>query len=126
MVVTDAALLRLLRIYLSRERPYAFSFENDPVAAFRRVREGGFDVLVTDDRSGVVDGGDLARVARAVSPDIKTVVMTGSTPPRTGPAHIDAWLIKPFYVPALLVLIDWLLLSRAAELRSDVSVFNAS
>jgi hypothetical protein len=48
-----------------------------------------------------------------------TVVMTGTAPPRAGPGHVDAWLLKPFYVPALLNLIDSLLLSRAGSGATD-------
>lgn len=114
----DPQLLRLLQLYLSRERPYAFTFESDPAAALRCIDAGGLQVLVTDDGADGLGGREHARRARAADATVRTVVMTGTRPPRIGPGNVDAWLIKPFYVPALLNLIDGLLLSHACSSAS--------
>ena len=67
---------------------------------FKRLREQGFDVLMTDLVMGDLDGLFLVRIANLLHPEMKVIVMTGS--PHLIPRslslsyRLDALLEKPF------------------------------
>jgi DNA-binding NtrC family response regulator len=108
VVDDDASILRLLKDLLSGA---GFEVEayNDFQEAKERLRTGGVAVLVTDVRLGAFNGLQLVVRAKATSPEIVAVVLTGFD---DHVLHQDAvgvgahFLLKPIRVEQLLQLID--------------------
>lgn len=107
VVDDDAALLRLLRLFLRRDSGYTTVFLDDPAAALVAVGVQHFDVLVTDYEMPGMSGGQLAREARLHLPDITVISMSGQAPPPENPRYgADEFLAKPFFLPELVGIIE--------------------
>jgi CheY-like chemotaxis protein len=66
-------------------------------AALPLLRQGDFDLLITDVRMpGQLNGFMLAERARALRPSIKTICMTGYTDAVEASGTCDYFLRKPF------------------------------
>jgi DNA-binding NtrC family response regulator len=108
VVDDDASVLRLLRDLLTGAGFEVEAF-NDFQEAKERLRTGGVRVLITDVRLGAFNGLQLVVRAKATSPDIVAVVLTGFD---DHVLHQDAvgvgahFLLKPIHVEQLLQLID--------------------
>ncbi len=108
VVDDDAAVLRLLKDLLLGA---GFEVEayNDFPAAKERLAAGGVVVLVTDVRLGAFNGLQLVVRAKATSPDVVAIVLTGFD---DHVLHQDAvgvgahFLLKPIRVEQLLQLLD--------------------
>jgi two-component system, cell cycle response regulator CpdR len=70
--------------------------------ALARIKQVRFTLLVTDYSMPGMNGLELARRARQVSPDIQIILMTAYTPERlqntTGDVVLDGVLTKPFSI----------------------------
>ena len=78
----------------------------DGNAALAKLRENAFDVLLTDYGMEGLSGVSLAREARRMHPNIKTVIMTGWDLAAGEFEGIDAALAKPFTIGQLKELIE--------------------
>lgn len=78
----------------------------DGVAAVAELRKQPFDLILTDYDMPRMNGLDLARVARRISPGVPVVLITGSYSYRedldeTGSAPLAGFLAKPFSMTEL-------------------------
>jgi CheY-like chemotaxis protein len=77
------------------------------IEAFRVAKEEGkpFAVVLTDLGMPEVDGSQVARAIKGLSPSTPIILLTGwgrrLTPERDGPAHVDLTLAKPPQLPEL-------------------------
>lgn len=90
------------------------TIETDPAAAIERLREGTFDVVVSDFRMKGGDGIDVLTAARSANPQGRRVLMTGynevpTSIERIRSARVDAYLQKPLKTQDLLILVGHLL-----------------
>jgi CheY-like chemotaxis protein len=67
----------------------------NPLVALDMVRLQSFDLIITDLWMPEMNGLEFARAVKAINPECKLVLLTG-TPPRTVPEVFDAMVVKPF------------------------------
>ncbi|MBN9517492.1 response regulator [bacterium] len=116
LVVDDeTALLAVLSEKLAAQG-YDVAAHGSAGEALRALREGAFDVLLTDLMMPEMDGISLLRAALAVDPHVAGVVMTGQA---TVPTAVEAlkagafdYVLKPFKMAQILPV-----LARAMEFR---------
>lgn len=108
VVDDDASVLRLLKDLLTSSG-FAVEPFNDFQVAKERLKSGGVDVLITDVRLGAFNGLQLVVRAKATSPDVVAVVLTGFD---DHVLHQEAvgvgahFLLKPIRVEQLLQLLS--------------------
>jgi len=106
LVVDDDAFVRSTAARSLRARGYTVVEARDGVDAMARLREhSGVSLLLTDVIMPGLDGGELARMARAECPGIKVLFISGHTDDALAdhgvrPSH-GAFLEKPFGTYAL-------------------------
>ena len=77
------------------------------IEAFRMAKEKGepFSLVLTDLGMPEVDGSQVARAVKGLSPSTPVILLTGwgrrLTPERDGPNHVDFTLSKPPQLPEL-------------------------
>lgn len=78
--------------------------------ARQRLREGHFDVLLTDVRLGAFNGIQLVVIARAIHPEMQIIVFSGFDDPvlRQEAEHLGAaYVVKPVATASLLKILHW-------------------
>ena len=74
------------------------------------IKDGGFDLLITDIRMTPVDGMDLMKLARKVQPDMPSIVISAFSSDKTIQQSYDlgciAYLRKPFRIQEVLVAVN--------------------
>ncbi len=73
----------------------------DGASALDRLRRDGYDLLVTDLGMPVMNGLDLARRAKAITPVLPIVLLTGWSAEEPEPGVICAVIPKPITLRAL-------------------------
>lgn len=116
LVVDDeTAHMRLLSAALERHG-YGALGVSDGQSALAALREGRFDLIITDLKMPGMDGISLLRAARALDPDLVGVVMTGQGSIDSAVEAMRAgahdYLLKPFDITVLLQVV-----SRACAMR---------
>jgi two-component system sensor histidine kinase/response regulator len=122
IVDDEVAQMRALCDTLSQEGFAATGFAS-ATEALASLREGTFDLILTDLRMPEMDGIALLQAARAVDPDIVGIVMTGHGAVDTAVQAMQAgaldYILKPFRLNAVLPV-----LKRAVAIR-ELRVANA-
>ncbi|MFB6073729.1 MAG: response regulator [Haloarculaceae archaeon] len=80
IVDEDEDVLDITGTFLDREDGLSVSTEPDPERALERVREGGFDAVVSDLRMPGLGGFELCDRIRATDRDLPFFVFTGRDP----------------------------------------------
>lgn len=112
LIVDDEEGIRtLLKSTLEELKPdYQVVTVPDGFMAIDRLKQQGFDLVLTDWRMGNMDGLELAEVVRGISPDTRILLMTGSATPELDDAvkslRLDGWVKKPFTLPHVLNLVE--------------------
>ena len=78
--------------------------------ARQRLREGHFDVLLTDVRLGAFNGIQLAVIGRDIHPGMQIIVFSGFDDPvlRQEAEHLGAtYVVKPVSTASLLNILHW-------------------
>lgn len=92
---------------------YQVSSHDNGLAAYQRLREEPFEMLLTDIVMPEMDGIELARRASELDPDIKIMFITGFAAVALNPADgapVDAPVVsKPFHLKDLVTRIEGLL-----------------
>src|SRR5579872_3661124 len=105
----------LLRTALERHG-YTAVGVGDANEALATLRDGGFEIIITDLKMPGMDGISLLRSARALDPDIVGVVMTGhgsiASAVESMQAGAQDYILKPFDLKNLLQVV-----SRAYAMR---------
>ena len=100
LLAEDDAVLRRSYVRLLSHAGYAVVDVEDGGAAASRLRDGGFDALVTDISMPGVDGMELLALAREADADLPIVLITASPTVATAVRAIERrvlrYLIKPF------------------------------
>lgn len=94
----DESITDLLRMVLQR-RGYEVEAANDAEEALARVRPGVRQVILCDVRMPGMDGLALAGRIRAIAPDARIVLMTGSTTGRIDEEAQNAGVMRVLYKP---------------------------
>jgi excisionase family DNA binding protein len=104
----------------SAEPAYDVSVASDGASALQMLRAKSFDVLITDLRMPGIDGMALIREARAISLDLRVVIIT-AVPSQTSAIDavnlgVSGYLTKPFRLPQILSVV-----AKAAHARTAAS-----
>jgi two-component system response regulator HydG len=98
--------------------------------AAARLRDEGFDALVTDLRMPRIDGLALLAEARRAAPDMPVIVMTAYGAVDSAMASIQRgashYLTKPFKLDDLCLVLDRSLADRRARREAEVAPFPRS
>jgi CheY-like chemotaxis protein len=78
VVDDDEEILQIWRRLLETEKDCICTLTDDPLAALREIETQGADVLITDLVMPTLSGFQLAKLARALSPDLQVFFTTGS------------------------------------------------
>jgi DNA-binding NtrC family response regulator len=94
------------RLKLSLEKEgFAVEALSSSREALNRLKEGCFDILVTDLKMSRPDGMEVLRVAKELCPDIKAVVITGFATRQTAEEAMRSgaveFIAKPFKMSQL-------------------------
>jgi PAS domain S-box-containing protein len=114
LVVEDLAAIRRLLVNGLRDAGYRVYAAESVAAATQILASTGIDLLITDGSLTDGSGQVLARSARAVRPELRVVLVSGSA---DGDEEFDAVLRKPFDTADLLQIVAEL----AQRLRPDPS-----
>src|SRR5258708_7340758 len=122
IVEDDAAMREMLREALEDDR-YAVETAADGRQGIDRVRKGGIDLVVSDVKMPDIDGLDLLREVKAVSPSPHVITITafGSIDTAIRAVKLGAfdYITKPFQVDQLILSVEKALAER--QLRSEVA-----
>src|SRR5450755_4862999 len=121
VVEDDAAMRTMLREALD-EDGYAVETAAGGRAGVERVRQGGIDLVVSDVKMPDLDGLDMLREIKAVSPSPHVITITafGSIDTAIRAVKLGAfdYITKPFEIDQLILSVEKALAERA--LRSEV------
>jgi DNA-binding NtrC family response regulator len=129
IVEDDAAMRAMLREALEEEG-YLVETAADGRAGVERVRRGGIDLVISDVKMPDLDGLDMLREIKAISPSPTVITITafGSIDTAIRAVKLGAfdYITKPFEVDQLLLSVEKALAERAlrfevARLRDEVS-----
>ena len=122
IVEDDAAMREMLREALADDG-YAVETAADGRQGVERVRKGGIDLVVSDVKMPDLDGLDLLREIKAVtpSPHVITITAFGSIDTAIRAVKLGAfdYITKPFQVDQLILSVEKALAER--QLRSEVA-----
>ena len=101
IVDDEEEICTLLKRILEIHKPdYQVVTAPDAFIAIERLMKRGFDLVLTDWRMGDMDGLELARVIRDMSPDTRILLMTGTAIPELDGGikslGLNGWVEKPF------------------------------
>ncbi|MCL4302307.1 MAG: response regulator [Anaerolineae bacterium] len=102
LIVDDEEGIRLLlkRILTTQKPDYQVVTASDGHTAMGRLRQQGFDLVLTDWRMGDMDGLELAKAIQDISPNTQILLMTGSATSELDGAvkslGLHGWIEKPF------------------------------
>ena len=122
IVEDDAAMREMLREALEDDG-YAVETASNGRAGVERVKTGGIDLVVSDVKMPEIDGLDMLREIKAVSPSpyVITITAFGSIDTAIRAVKLGAfdYITKPFEVDQLILSVEKALAER--ELRSEVA-----
>src|SRR5262245_13490603 len=78
VVDDDEEILQIWRRLLESEENCLCTLTDDPMRALEEIETHGADVLITDLVMPTLSGFQLAKLARALNPDLKVFFTTGS------------------------------------------------
>ncbi|MCH8203902.1 MAG: response regulator [Candidatus Hydrogenedentes bacterium] len=136
LVVDDEAVIRDLITEILTDEGYEVEAADDGVHALERLKERpGFDMLFTDIMMPEMDGIELIRKARQISPDLIPIVMTGYATLETARAAVREgaydYVLKPFSLSEVKLAVDnaferYRLVNDNARLRDLTQLFRIS
>ena len=97
--------------------------ETNSAVAVQLLREGSYDLVVSDFRMREADGVEVLRAAYERNPRGRRVLMTGyneipTSIERIRSAHIDAYIQKPLKMQDVLIMLTQLLVGDEASIRA--------
>jgi CheY-like chemotaxis protein len=107
LVVDDEPMLRAFVREVLEPNGYAVREASSAHDAILLLDQGGIDILLTDiEMPGILNGLDLAWMARAMWPAIPVILTSGRVLPRAAevPTHVPM-LTKPFSAERLLAIV---------------------
>ena len=121
VVVEDVGPIRDFVIHGLKSSGYRVLGAADLTSATHILASEAVDLLIADGSLPDGSGSVLARTARSVRPELRTLLMSGA--PEDSIANFDAVLVKPFDLGALLAAVDAALGSGDSdEARSHASI----
>lgn len=120
LVVDDDATLRHLLVDTLSSIGYETDSAADGIEALGKLKDGKYDLMISDIRMPGVDGFGLLKRVRRRYPDLPVLFITGyPSPELIGRASPDGFLAKPFRISRIETLIEESLSARgAARTRS--------
>ncbi len=136
MVVDDEAVIRDLMTEILTDEGYEVEAAEDGVRALERLKErADFVMLFTDIMMPEMDGIELIREARHISPNLIPIVMTGYATLETARAAVREgaydYVLKPFSLSEIKIAVDnaferYRLVNDNARLRDLTQLFRIS
>ena len=117
LIVDDAGPVVVLCVNVLQALGYVVKGANNGEAALAHLRRETFDLLVVDYKMPLMTGFQVLEQARALHPDIASVLVTGhgtaEVMKEAGKMSFDAILLKPFTSNELRTTVDQVLRGRA-------------
>jgi len=123
IVDDEISILNLCRTILGDT--YEVQTRSDPKEALKALAEDAYDVMITDLKMPQMDGAELMRRAKTVSPDTEIIVFTGQATVETANRnHEDRaydYVLKPFNIQHLMLTVQQCV--TQSKLKKNVTVF---
>lgn len=120
IVDDEKRLVNLLSGILSEEG-YTVTGASDGAAALEWLKQGSFDIVLTDLKMAPTDGMEVLRASKRLQPECEVVMMTAYATTETAVEAMKAgaydYLVKPFKTEELLLLLDKI--SRRRNLEAE-------
>jgi DNA-binding NtrC family response regulator len=128
LIVDDELdMLDLLEMIIREKTPHRVTTTNNPLEVPQLLKEGGFNLLITDLRMPALSGADLIREAKKIDPDLPVIVITAYGSSQSAEESIAAgaydYITKPFRRDQIIITIN-----RALEweaLRKELKALRA-
>jgi DNA-binding NtrC family response regulator len=121
LIVDDEPdMLKLLAMIIREKTPYEVTTTNNPLEARELVKQGGFDLVITDLKMPGLDGIELLDAIKSVDEDIPLIIITAFATVEAATEAIQKggfdFITKPFRKEHILFTIDkalkWLKVQR--------------
>ena len=77
LIVDDEEIMRNFLGEVFSEEGYQLDFASDGDEAIEKIRQKNYRVIITDIRMPKVEGTEVLRVAKEVSPQVEVIIITG-------------------------------------------------
>ena len=120
-------MLKLLSIILREKTPYEISTTNNPLEALELIKNGGFDLVISDLKMPGLDGIEIIEAVKRLDEDTPVVIITAyGTVESASEAMLKGgfdFITKPFRKEQILFTIDkalkWLKLQKENKMLKE-------
>jgi DNA-binding NtrC family response regulator len=122
LLVEDDEKMNQGLVYVLSKQGYAVTSVNTGEKALERIKETGFDLVLSDLKLPGIDGSQLLRAAKQYDPDMMFIMITAYGTVDTAVAAMkqgaEDYILKPFDMEELRLVIKKTLEKRALFLRN--------
>jgi len=128
LIVDDEPdMLKLLSMILREKTSYEITTTNNPMEAIELVKQGGFDLVISDLKMPVLDGMEIIDAVKKVDEDIPVIIITAFASVESASEAIQKggfdFITKPFRKEQILFTIDkafkWLTVQRENKMLKE-------
>lgn len=128
LIVDDEPdMLKLLGMILREKTSYEITTTNNPIEARELVKQGGFDLVISDLKMPGLDGIEIIDAVKKVDVDIPVIIITAFASVESASEAIQKggfdFITKPFRKEQILFTIDkalkWLKVQRENKMLRD-------
>ncbi len=120
-------MLKLLSMIIREKTPYEIETTNNPLEAVELIKQGGFDLIITDLKMPGLDGIELFDAARQMQEDIPVIIITAygtvESAMETMQRGAFDFITKPFRKEQILYAVDkavkWVRLQRENKMLKE-------
>ena len=128
LIVDDEPdMLKLLSMILREKTSYEITTTNNPMEAIELVKQGGFDLVISDLKMPVLDGMEIIDAVKKIDEDIPVIIITAFASVESASEAIQKggfdFITKPFRKEQILFTIDkafkWLTVQRENKMLKE-------
>ena len=128
LIVDDEPdMLKLLSMILREKTSYEITTTNNPMEAIELVKQGGFDLVISDLKMPVLDGMEIIDAVKKIDEDIPVIIITAFASVESASEAIQKggfdFITKPFRKEQILFTIDkafkWLKVQKENKMLKE-------
>ena len=128
LIVDDEPdMLKLLSMILREKTSYEITTTNNPMEAIELVKQGGFDLVISDLKMPGLDGMEIIDAVKKIDEDIPVIIITAFASVESASEAIQKgsfdFITKPFRKEQILFTIDkafkWLTVQRENKILKE-------